>query len=199
MPNVSKLSEKELVELLKNGSQTAFEQLYFRYRNHLINLCTRYLNDEETAKDIVQDIFMQLWETHEALNADLSFGGYVCTLAHNRVLNMLRHFDVHSDFARNIILNGKETTNETEDTILDNDYATLLKKILESLSPKQKEIFRLSRMEGLSYKEISELLHISVDTIQEHVSHALKIIKKQLRQHADIHLKTLLTLLFLNF
>ena len=191
MPGTNKLSEKpdrELVELLKNGSQAAFEQLYFRYSNLLINLCRHFLKNKTDAEDIVHDVFVQLWDTRETLNPELSFSLFVKTLTQNKALYKYRQFDIHSRFARYFLMNSKDSTNETEESILDNGYTTLLDEMFKSLSPKQKEVFRLSRIDGLTYKEIAELLQISVETVREHVSIALKKMKKHLIQHTDIYL-----------
>ena len=195
--NLSGKEDKELVELLIGSSRLAFSELYARYKLRLMRFCIQFLKDETGSEDIVHDIFLQLWETRNFLNAELSFSGYVHTLARNRILNMFRQFDVHSRFAKYILMNGKESTNQTEDSIIDNDYARLLNELIESLSPRQKEIFRLSRVQGLTYKEIAELLQISVDTVQEHASLALKKIKKNLLQHTDIHLQAVIIFLTL--
>ena len=190
MRNINNLSEKqnsELVELLTGGSQEAFGELYTRYKGSLMRYCKRLLKDEAGSEDVVHDIFLQLWERRDSLNTISSFTGYLHTLAQNRILNIFRKSDVHSRFVRHILMNEKDATNETEDLIIDNDYAELLYKALESLSPRQKEIFQLSRIQGLSYKEISELMQISVDTVQEHASLALKKLRGCLYKHTDIH------------
>jgi len=153
----------------------------------LMRYCKRLLKDEAGSEDVVHDIFLQLWERRDSLNMISSFSGYLHTLAQNRILNIFRQFDVHSRFTRHILMNRKDATSETEDSVIENDYAKLLNKAIESLSPRQKEIFQLSRIQGLTYKEISELTQISVDTVQEHASLALKKLREYLKQHADIH------------
>ena len=181
--------DKELVELLTGNSREAFGELYARYRERLLYFCKQYLRNEEDAEDVVHDIFLQLWEKRHFLGTVSSFSGYVQTMIKNDTLKKLRHFDVHSRFARNILTNEIDSTNETEDAIIDNDYTKLLADVIERLPPKQKEVYRLSRIDGLSYKEVADMLHISVDTVQEHASAALKKIKKQLKLHADIQIK----------
>jgi RNA polymerase sigma-70 factor (ECF subfamily) len=183
MDNVSTMQDKELVALCKKGSQPAFSELYIRFKNRLKYLCKQLLKDEVGAEDIVQDIFLQIWETHDSLNPELSFWGYLHTLAQNRILNKFKQFDVHSRFARHIIMNGEDSTNLTEDTILENDYKKLLDELIEGLSSQQKAIFRFSRVQGLTYKEIAGLLNISVYTVGEYMSIALKKIKNQLMQY----------------
>ena len=200
MSKINELSEKqdrELVGLLIGGSQAAFGELYARYRELLIYLCRQSMKNDADAKDIVHDVFLKLWETRHFLNPELSFSGFIKTMAVNHTKNKLKHVDVHSRFARNILINKIDSTNETEDTIINNDYAKLLDKLKESLPTRQKEIFRLSRIEGLTYKEISELLHISDANVRNQVSIALKKIKEYLKQHSDIHIKTVI--IFLTF
>ena len=180
MSDAGKLTDKqdsELIALMKIDSRRAFGELYIRYYDQLRYYCKKYLNDETEAEDVVQDIYIHLWETRNTLNITSSFSGYIYATAHNRILKMLRQIDVHLRYAQHILMNAKEGTSETEDSIIDNDYAVLLNKMIERLSPKQKEVFLLSRIEGLTYKEIAERLQISVPAVQKHVSIVLEKIK----------------------
>ena len=191
MPKINELSEKqdrELVELLVGGSQEAFGELYHRYKGRLIFSCKQYLKNEAESENVVHDVFLQLWKNRHLLGEISSFSRYVQKITQNYAIDKLRHFDVHSRFARNIFINETDSTNETEDTIIDNDYTELLDKIIECLSPMQQKVFRLSRVEKLKYREIAELLEISTDTVKEYASIALKKIKKQITLHTDIHL-----------
>ena len=185
--NLSKRKDLELLELLKNGSHSAFGELYARYYEPLNYYCTQYLNDEIGAEDVVQDIFLQLWETRDTLQVTSSFSGYLYASAKNRILNMYRQFDVHSRFAQYILVHETESTNETEDAIIENDYTTFLNRLIEQLPPMQKEVFRLSRIEGLTSKEIAEALNISDETVRKHSSLAMKKIKNQLINQLGIH------------
>ena len=200
MLNINKLLKKqdrELVELLKNGSHEALGELYTRYKDRLISFCKINMKNKVDSEDIVQDVFLQLWESRHLLNPELSFSGYVQTIAQNKVFYAFRQSDIHSRFVRNMFTNGENSINETEDTIIDNDYAEFLDKIIESLPPMQKKVFRLSRIEGLKYKEIAELIHISAETVKKHASLALKKIAKQIKQYTHIHLQTIITFLMI--
>ena len=184
--NINELSEKqdrELVELLIGSSQEAFGELYVRYRKPLMYSCKRYMKSEAESEDIVHDVFLRLWEKRHFLNPELSFAGYVQKLVHNSIMYMFRQSDIHSRFVQHALMNAKDLTNETEDTVIENDDAKLLDELIESLPPRQKEIFRLNRIEGLSYKEISELLQIPTENVRKNVSLALKKIKKYVSSH----------------
>ena len=189
MKQLSTLQDKELVSLFKEGSKLAFEALYIRYRDRLTYFCKRLIKNEISSEDITQDIFLQLLESSDALNPELSFWGYLQTLARNRIIDEFKKFDVQSRFALHTILNGNDSTNQTENQIIDNDYTQLINKLIDGLSPRQKEIFQMSRVQGLTYKQIAEQMQISVETVREHIFLALKKIKKHVTQHADIHFK----------
>jgi RNA polymerase sigma-70 factor (ECF subfamily) len=195
MDKLSTLQDNELLALLKEGSQQAFRELYIRHKDQLLYSCKKYLKNETMTEDIVQDIFTQLWETHDSLHITTSFSGYLYTSARNRILNIYRQYDVHSRFARYIRDNEQEMTNETEDSIVEKDYADMLNELIDSLPPMQKDVFRLNRIDGLTNKEISEKLNISVENVRKHTSLALKKIKTQLSKHSDIHFQELIIFL----
>ena len=198
MPRSKEILEKqnrELLRLLIGGSQDAFAELYVRYKDELLYACKKFLNDETEAEDVVQDIFMQVWEKRDTLNAELSFSGYIHTLAHNRISNIFRQYGVHARYAQYVLANEQDLTNETEDLIIDNDYADLLNEIIDNLSHRQREVFRLSRIEGMKYKEIAEKLQVSVPAIQQHASIASKKIKEALKKYADIDYQAVIVLL----
>ena len=191
MPKINDISEKqdrELVELLMGGSQDALGELYTRFKKLLMPFCKKNIKNEADAEDIVHDIFIQLWENRHLLGDISSFSGYVQTIAKNKIFYTFRQSDIHSRFVRNMLTNGEESMNETEDEIIGNDYAEFLDEIIGHLPPMQQKVFRLSRIEGMTYKEIAELLHISAETVKKHASLALDKIKKQITQHTDIHL-----------
>ena len=187
MDYLSTMHDMELVALIKDGSELAFRELYMRHKDQLRYSCKKYLKNETMTEDIVHDIFTQLWDTRNTLHITSSFSGYLHTSARNRIINMYRQYDVHSRFAQYILDNEKEITNETEDSIIEKDYADLLNGLIESLPPMQKTVFRLSRIEGLTYQEISEKLQISVENARKQTSLALKKIKTHLAKHTDIH------------
>ena len=184
---MAKFSDKELVEKLMSGSTLAFEELYAKYKDRLLFFCNRFLKNNTYSEDLIQDVFIQIWENRHDLNPDMSFSGYIHTSIRNRILNIFRQSDVHDKYFKHII--DKLQDGEIEDVVADMDYAWLLENALETLSPKQKEVFQLSRINGLKYREISEILNISIPTVQEHASIALKKLREYIALHADIDLK----------
>jgi len=194
---LSKKRDKELVELLIDGSQEAFGELYARYRKTLMYSCKKYVKNETESEDMVHDVFLRLWETRNFLKSELSFAGYIQKLLHNNIIYKFRQSDIHSRFVQHILMNAKDLTNETEDTVIGNDDAKLLNELIEKLPPKQKEILRLNHIEGLTYKEISELLQIPVENVRKNVSLALKKIKEQIVEHTNINFQTVILIFVL--
>ena len=167
---MSPLSEKqdlELVELLTGDSQEAFGELYARYRDRLMYVGIRFLKSEADAEDVFHDIFLKIWDKRHFLGTVTSFSGLVKTMTQNYAMDKLRHSDVHSRFAENLLVNVRDSTNETEDTIVNNDYTELLNKLIKKLPLKQQEVFRLNRIERLSYQQISELLQMPVANVRK--------------------------------
>ena len=195
MDKFSTMQDKELVALLKGGSKQAFTELYIRYKEKLVRFCIIKLKDEMRAEDIVQEVFLQILETSDSLIPEKSFYGYLQIIAQNRILDEFKKSNVHFRYSQHTIKHENDISNQTEDLILDNDYANLLNELIDELTPQQKEVFRLSRIQGLTYNEIAKLLHISLRTVQKHASLALDKIKKELIEHADIHFKTVIAFL----
>jgi len=189
MARISEKQDRELVALLVDGSPQALGELYARYKERMIYFCKHYVINEEDAEDIVQDIFLQLWGKRHFLGSVTSFSGYIQAMTKNSILKRLRHIDVHARFVQTLLMNNNNSTNETEDAIIENDYEKLLNEMIERLPPMQKEIFRLSRIEGLDYKEIAELLQTSVENVRKNVSLALRKIQDQLSNHTDIQFR----------
>ena len=189
------MQDKELVSLLKGGSKKAFTQLYIRYKDQLSYFCIQKMREEMRVEDIVQDVFLQILETSDSLHPEKPFYGYLKIIAQNRILDEFKKSDVHLRYAQHTIIHENDATNQTEDQVIDNDYAKLLNELIDGLTPQQKEVIRLSRIQGLTYNEIAKLLHISLRTVQKHASLALEKIKKELMEHADVHFKTVITFL----
>lgn len=189
------LSEKEELELLKNASKQSFENLYYRYSGKLYNFVMKVSKgDTYIAEELVQRTFIKVWETKEFVNPDKSFISYLCTIAKNMLLNEYEHQTVQYIYHEYVKLNmtgiDSMTEKEVEKDLLE-EYIDIL---TENLPPKRREIFILSRKEGLSNKRISELLQISESTIETQLSKALSFMKTQLQKHYEYILFILITM-----
>lgn len=181
------LSEKEELELLKKGSSPSFESIYRRYSGKLYNFVMKVSKgDTYIAEELVQRTFIKVWETRKYVNPDKSFISYLCTIAKNMLLNEYEHQTVQYIYKEYVKVNMADVDISTENEVDKNLLEKYIDKLAESLPPKRKEIFILSRKEGLSNKKIAERLHITESTIETQLSKALAFMKSQMQKHYEL-------------
>ena len=185
MPNKT-ISDKELCKLVVRNNKEAFCELYIRYKDKLVFFCLKFVKKQDIAEDIVQNIFITLWEDKSKINPELSFSSYAFTIARNRVLNFLRQLNTEIKIRAELSQINEEKI-ESYDFLIETEYSELLHKAINTLPPQRRRIFQLSRDEEKTHMEIANLLGISVYTVQEHISESLKLIKRYLSFHADLH------------
>lgn len=192
------LTKKEELELLKDACRQSFEVLYHRYSGKLYNFMMKVSKgDSYTAEELVQQTFIRVWENRENVNPEKSFISYLCTIAKNMLLNRYEHQTIqfiYEEYIKAKQIDSKNTTEEEVDRKLLEEY---IAKLTDELPPKRKEIFVLSRKEGLSNKQIAHKLNISESTIETQLSKALSFMKGQLKQHYDHILVILITLIII--
>lgn len=191
--------DPELVRLLTEKDENAFCELYIRYKNRLNLFCIKYLKDEKLSEDIAHDIFVHLWESRQFINAEYSFSSYLFTIAKNRIINYFKHLEIEIISKQNILkIRDEQYAEHADIKLLEEEYEQLLEKSITSLPPVRQKVFRLSRREYKTHREIAEELGISVNTVQQHISESLKFIKKYISNQTGIEL-SLFILYFLGY
>jgi RNA polymerase sigma-70 factor (ECF subfamily) len=181
------LSEKEELELFKKGSSPSFESIYHLYSGKLYNFVMKISKgDSYIAEELVQRTFIKVWETREYINPDKSFISYLCTIAKNMLLNEYEHQTVQYIYNEYVKVNTADVDSSTENEIDKDLLEEYIDKLADNLPPKRKEIFILSRKEGLSNKKIAEQLHITESTIETQLSKALASMKSQMQKHYEL-------------
>lgn len=176
--------ERSLVIRLIAGDEDAFCELYAAYKNRLIYFAMRYLKSREYAEDIFQDAFTVIWESRSFINPDASFSSYLYTIVHNRILNQLRELESEDRLKSQILSQAVDYNNDTNNEIFANDLQGLISRALQQLTPRQREVFDMSREKQMSHKEIAEALSISVNTVQEHISVSLRVLRTYLEKNS---------------
>lgn len=146
------------------------------------------LKTQVLAEEIVQDVFLNIWQHKDRLNPNLSFKSYVFTITRNLTFNLISKVANNRKLKEEVFYTSQKAYSPIEDKIADADYEILKNKALDQLPPKRKIIFEMSRNEGMSYQEISEELNISVSTVKGQTSKALTTIREFLRIHGDVGL-----------
>jgi RNA polymerase sigma-70 factor (ECF subfamily) len=176
-------NEKNLVKALKKGDRKAFKELFLNYYNQVYAFCYSFLHQKEDAENITQDVFVQLWAKRESLDPSKSLSGFLFTIAHNKTLNHIRSEINRQMMVKEIVRKKKEESNPTETKVSFNELKQLIEKGIRQLPPKRREIFLLSRNEGLSHIEISKQLNISVHTVESQMTKALRFMRESLKNH----------------
>lgn len=187
--------ERSLILRLIEGDEDAFCELYATYKNRLIYFAIRFLKSREYAEDVFQDAFTVVWQSRRFINPDASFSSYLYTIMRNRILNQLRNAANEEKLKESILSQALDYTEDTKREVMLNDLKSLISHALQQLTPRQREIFEMSREAQLSHKEIADKLSISVNTVQEHISTSLKLIRTYLIKYSGSEYVDLLLLL----
>lgn len=187
--------ERSLILRLIEGDEDAFCELYATYKNRLIYFAMRFLKSREYAEDVFQDVFTVVWQSRRFINPDASFSSYLYTIMRNRILNQLRNSANEEKLKESILSQALDYTEDTKREVMLNDLKSLISHALQQLTPRQREIFEMSREAQLSHKEIADKLGISVNTVQEHISTSLKLIRTYLIKYSGSEYVDLLLLL----
>ncbi len=169
---------------IKAGNLRAFDQLYYRYSKRLLSFSLSVVKSREEAENIVQEVFLALWMNRGKIGNDASVKYYIFTIAYNTSISVLRRKAKDEKFFEQL-KNLQELSVEPED--LHSGYYDLegkLSEIINELPARQREIFILHKVNGLKYQEIATKLNISVNTIENHMSRALKTIRSKLGENS---------------
>lgn len=180
MAAYSTYTDQELTVLLKQGDGNAFTEIYDRYWTALYLHGRKLLRDDVEAEDVVQDLFVQLWNNREMLSFNVALSSYLYRSTRNKILNQIAHKKIVTDYQRSLakyIEEGKPTTDEL---LREKELALLIEHEITLLPPKMREVFEMSRKQHLSYKQIGEILGISDETVRRQVSNALAVLRTKL-------------------
>ncbi|MCE5347381.1 MAG: RNA polymerase sigma-70 factor [Bacteroidales bacterium] len=185
----SETSNEELFILQRmiEGDENAFKYFFDTYYEDLCNFVNSYLRDEALSEDVVQDIFIYLWEKRDSLPENCSIKSYLYTASKNKSLNHLRDTKNKNRIIDELLI--RTQTNSEENADLSIEFEELMKVIyqaVEGLPAQCKTIFRLSREKGLTNKEIADELGISIKTVENQMTIAIKKLKDFLQPYHDL-------------
>ncbi|MCE4564692.1 RNA polymerase sigma-70 factor [Maribellus sp. CM-23] len=171
----------ELVKLLKKGDVVAFDAIYNKYCRKLHGFVLMYLKQEEDAEEIVQEVFIKIWNSRDKMDVYASFESFLFTIAYNATMSLLRKRMTEAK-SREYLKSVQqiEGAEEVIDELQFKELNDQLKSLLERLTPRQKEIFELSREDGLTHAEIAQKLNISESTVNNHLVTILKFLKNNI-------------------
>jgi len=174
------LEDELLLSFVRKGKTEAFRALYERYWESLYAHAKAMTSCEDTAKDIVQELFVELWDKRRTLNVQVSLKAYLYRVVRNKVLNTYAQNKIHEKYVFSLSQYSEVGENRTDHLLRENLVRKRLDDEISALPGKMRQIFEMSRNENKTHKEIAEELNISDKTVKKQVSNALKILKSKL-------------------
>lgn len=174
-----------LISGLKDGDKAVFEQLFRSYYPELCRYSLRFVHDPLVAEEVIQELFFKIWTRREELIINTSLRNYLYKAAYNHSLNFIRHREMHRRYFDYI---GFEVDEMTSGELADSDgeLSVQVHKALLKLPEKRREIFMMSRFEGLKYHEIAEKLGIHIKTVETQMTRALEFLRDYLKEYIPI-------------
>ena len=178
-------SDKKILSRIKGGDIKQFEILFKEYYERLCQFAIKYVKNIEQSEGVVQDTFYNIWKNHKTLNITTSLKAYLYTAVRNNCLQKLRtrSLDIKYDnYYKSHYVNESISPADELDA---KELSKVINKALNTLPERCREIFKMSRYEGLKYHEIAEKLSISIKTVEANMGKALKHFRLYLRDYAE--------------
>ena len=169
---MNKYTEVQLINGLREGVSDCYQELFHQKYLLFYNFIVRMVKDRCLAEDMTQNIFMKIWTHRTQLNESLSIHNYLYVLAKHEICNYYR--SQHSLQSPIETLDQEFSVNDTESRMIHRETLNILMQAIENMPPQRREIFKMSRIDQLSNKEISEKLNISIRTVEKHIELAVK-------------------------
>lgn len=169
------------LEKLKNDDQQAFEIIFSKYYSDLVHFSFGYTRKAELSEEIVQDVFLLLWENRKTIVIHNSLKSFLLKSVQNRSIDQLRHLKITSKYASLLLEHAKLSENDIDNYILFSELEKKYSEALVKLPPVIAETFKMSRIEYLNYQEIAKKLNVSIRTVEVRVSKALFFLREELK------------------
>ena len=175
-------TDEELFDLLSADDEKSFETIYNRYWEQLFGNAFKRIKNAESASEIVQDVFTELWIHRHERKVHSSPAAYLHTAVRYRTLNQIEKDSVRTRYRAEVETTGVVSRNTTEETVFLRELSSRLDKAVSSLPPQCRRVFELSRYEYKNNKEIAEELNISAKTVENHLTKALHVLRLYLKE-----------------
>jgi RNA polymerase sigma-70 factor (ECF subfamily) len=194
MNAIMQYDERAVMTRVAKGDEDAFGDLFHQYRHRVTFFALKFLQSDAKAEDILQEVFLKVWLNREHLPKVRSFKAWLDTIARNQIFNSLRKLAAEEALLAEITSKAEIADQQDILNYLSlHELETSLEKAVSSLTPQQKKVFELSRVEGLKQRQIADRLEISTDTVKKHMTDALRKVRLHMKSSEHlVHLSILL-------
>jgi len=175
-------TDRDLLRFIARGCEQSFRKLYDQYAGKIYTMAMSYLKSPVAAQDTVQEVFIKIWEKRDDLSRIDNFPAYLHAVTRNLLINQLQKkipFVSHDELIQQAIPEDRHLPHQQLDY---RELVALISQAVEQLPPRQQQVYRLSREQGLNHQQIAKELSLSYDTVREHMSKALKNIRASLEK-----------------
>ncbi|MAZ93220.1 MAG: RNA polymerase sigma-70 factor [Bacteroidales bacterium] len=177
------IRSKDIISELRNGNKSVFEELYRTNYTPLLYFCIKYVENMDEAEEIVQGVFVKLWEKHSEIQITTSLKSYLHRAVQNSSLNHLNRRKILDKYVLSRDPDINTTFHDPHKNLENAEIHHIIMTAILELPEKRREIFELSRFEGMKYKSIAKHLSISVKTVENQMTQALKYLRIVLKDH----------------
>ncbi len=173
------MEDEKLLRRVQAGDEQAYDSVFRSWYPALVRVATALLRDEDAAEEVAQDVMVQLWQRRHVLDTSMPLRAYLLRAVRNRALNHLRHMRVRRDSESDVEA-MYDAPMGSDQPIVAKELAQAAQTAIRELPPRCREVFELSRVDGLRYTEIAEALDISQKTVEAQMGKALRILRERL-------------------
>jgi RNA polymerase sigma-70 factor (family 1) len=173
--------ERILLGKLKNDDKIAFTIIFEKYYNDLVRFAYGFTRNPDPAEEIVQEVFLKLWENRASLSIHNSLKSYLLKTVQNKSIDSLRHANITHKYASVILEHPILSENDTENYVLHSELEANFNLAMLKIPAQYAEAFRMSRVESMNYQDIAKELGISVRTVEVRVAKALSLLREELK------------------
>lgn len=183
---------------IREGDKNAFELLFRQYNQPLCSYAMQIIHDPDDAEEMVQDLFVQLWQKRENLEIKTSLKAYLFRSVHNSCLNYIKHQKIKDAYIQQSISEYQEETFNNYNKHDTKELQQAIRHAIEGLPPERKKVFLMVRYEERRYKEVAKALGISVKTVENQMGKAMQFLRKALNEYLSVIILLLINIFSIN-
>ena len=176
--------DKKTIKKYKDGEVEAYDAIYRHYSGKILRFARGLVKDEDTSRDLVQEVFISLWEKRDQVDPNMNFDNYIFTITYNAVRKFFRKKSLESKVMDQFLRESPGIFDNADRELVYNELLDLANQAIEKLPLRRKTVYKLSRQEGMKIREIADKLNISPRTAEHHLASALKFLKDELSENS---------------